>query len=128
MDVLTLAFMVPSTFFLTFPLPFTGSLTTIIGSALGGIGIGWLYMRWGEFYSKLEILQAAPLIFLTMALGSLGKTIIDLLPAGGATTILIGLPFASLYLVAQAQKRLLHMYLPPCITTHALLGHSGVWL
>ena len=104
MDVLTLAFMVPSTFFLTFPLPFTGSLTTIIGSALGGIGIGWLYMRWGEFYSKLEILQAAPLIFLTMALGSLGKTIIDLLPAGGATTILICLPFASLYLVAQAQK------------------------
>ena len=54
MDVLTLAFMVPSTLFLTFPLPFTGSLTTIIGSALGGIGIGWLYMRWGEFYSNLK--------------------------------------------------------------------------
>lgn len=73
---------------------------TIVGSALGGVGVGWAYMRWGEFYTRLDIHYATPLIFLSMALGSVGKTVVDLLPAVPATVVLALLPcvtFASLY-------------------------------
>lgn len=102
-DGASMLFMAVSALFLTMPLPFTGAETTIIGSALGGIGVAWLYMCWGEFYSELEIRYAAPLIFLTMALGSCGKTIIDLLPTLPATVILMTLPLVSFACVRRAQ-------------------------
>ena len=70
----------------------SGAAGVALGAALGGVGIGWAYMRWGEFYSKLDIHYATPLILLTMALGSVGKTIIDLLPAVPATVVLVCLP------------------------------------
>lgn len=90
--------------FLAMPLPFSGSETTFIGSALGGMGVAWLYMRWGEFYATLDIRYSAPLIFLTMALGSVGKTVIDLLPALAATIILMFLPIIAFTCVAWAKK------------------------
>ena len=102
-DAASILFMTIAALLLTMPLPFTGAETTIIGSAIGGIGVAWLYMRWGEFYSKLEIRYAAPLIFLTMALGSCGKTIIDLLPTLPATIILMMLPLISFSCLRRAQ-------------------------
>lgn len=103
-DTAAALFMMISALFLTMPLPITGAETTIIGSALGGVGVAWLYMRWGEFYSELEIRYAAPLIFLTMAIGSCGKTIIDLLPTIPATAILMALPFISFICMRRAQQ------------------------
>lgn len=102
LDILAILFMACCALFLSYPTPITGAETTIVGSALGGIGVAWLYMRWGEFYSELEIKYAAPLIFLTMALGSAGKTIIDLTPAFPATIILMALPLISFVCLYQA--------------------------
>lgn len=104
MDVIAVLFMMVCALFLAMPLPFIGAETTFIGSALGGIGVAWLYMRWGEFYATLDIRYSAPLIFLTMALGSAGKTIIDLLPPLAATIILMALPIIS-FICAYWSKR-----------------------
>ncbi len=62
--------------------------TVAVASTLGGVGVAWAYMRWGQFYAKLDIHVAAPLIFVTMAVGSVGKAAIDLLPPVPAAVVL----------------------------------------
>lgn len=99
-DAASAAFMMGSAFFLAFPLPLSGALTTFAGAVLGGVGVGWTYARWAEFYSQLDIHYAAPLVLLTMALGSLAKTVVDLLPPVPATIVLVCMPvvaYATLY-------------------------------
>ncbi|MEG0323448.1 MAG: hypothetical protein RR619_05575, partial [Raoultibacter sp.] len=99
-DVVAGIGMALSAVFLALPLSFSGAETTIIGSALGGAGVAWTYMRWGEFYSELDIHYAAPLVFASMALGSFFKTIVDLAPPVLATAILVSMPlvaYATLY-------------------------------
>ena len=93
LDGVAIVFMAASAFLLALPLDFSGSVTTFIGSTLGGLGVAWTYMRWGDFYSKLDIYYATPLIFLSMAIGSVGKTVVDLLPPLPATVILMAMPF-----------------------------------
>lgn len=97
-------FMAIAAFFLTLPLPISGAATTFVASALGGIGVAWAYMRWGELYAEFEIKYATPLIFLTMALGSLGKTVVDLLPDIPAAIILVCLPLITYVSLYQASK------------------------
>lgn len=80
---------------LTLSLPLPAVPTVIVASASGGVGAAWAYARWAQYYSKLDIHFAAPLVFLTMALGSVGKTIIDILPAAPAAVILACLPPAT---------------------------------
>ena len=65
----------------------------VIASVLGGVGVGWAYMRWGQFYARLDIHYAAPLIFVTMIIGSVGKTLVDFLPAVPAAGVLAVIPF-----------------------------------
>lgn len=67
----------------------------VAASALGGLGVGWAYMRWGQFYARLDIHCAAPLVFLSMALGSVGKTVVDLLPAVPAAVVIALLPLGA---------------------------------
>ncbi len=50
-------------------------------------------MRWGQFYARLDIHYAAPLVFLTMAVGSAGKTLVDFLPSIPAAAVLAAIPF-----------------------------------
>lgn len=100
-DVIAAACMAVSALFLVLPLA-TEGISTALGSALGGLGVGWAYMRWGEFYTKLDIHYAAPLIFLSMALGSVGKTIVDFLPAIPATVVLALLPVLTFALCRRA--------------------------
>lgn len=101
MDVTAAVFM--AAFALLLALPFASAVPSIVvGSALGGVGVGWAYMRWGEFYTKLDIHYAAPLIFLTMALGSIGKTLVDFLPAIPATAILVCLPVVTFVTLRQS--------------------------
>ena len=61
----------------------------VVSCVAGGVGVGWAYMRWGEFYARLDIHLSAPLIFLTMALGSALKTVVDLLPGAPAAVLLV---------------------------------------
>lgn len=91
LDVVAGACMAAAALLLALPLA-SEAAGTAVGAALGGVGVGWAYMRWGEFYSELDIHYATPLIFLTMALGSVGKTIVDFLPAAPATAVLACLP------------------------------------
>ncbi|MEE8717034.1 MAG: LuxR C-terminal-related transcriptional regulator [Coriobacteriales bacterium] len=80
--------------------------TVVVAAALGGLGVGWLYARWCALYARLDIHVAAPLAFLTMALGSLGKTVIDLLPAEPAALVLACLPALSIACARRASSRL----------------------
>ena len=65
----------------------------VSGSALGGVGVAWAYMRWGQLYARLDIRLAAPLVFVTMAAGSVAKAVVDLLPALPAAALLVVVPF-----------------------------------
>lgn len=71
-------------------------VSVVVSSALGGLGMGWLYARWCGLYARLAIHVAAPLVFLTMAVGSLGKTVIDLMPGVPAAAVLACLPALSI--------------------------------
>lgn len=48
-----------------------------------------------QVYAQLDLRFAAPLIFLTMVLGSTCKTIIDFLPGWAAAVVFVCLPFAT---------------------------------
>lgn len=72
-------------------------LSVVLASVLGGVGVAWAYMRWGQFYAQLDIHYAAPLIFLTMVLGSMGKTLVDFLPSVPAAVVLALIPFATFW-------------------------------
>ena len=74
----------------------------VIASVLGGAGVGWAYMRWGQLYARLDIHYAAPLIFLTMILGSIGKTLVDFLPGVPAAVVLAIIPFATFWCVRRS--------------------------
>ena len=94
-DVGAVIAMACSAVLLACPLPFSGAAATAFGSALGGVGVAWTYVRWGEFYAQLDIHYATPLIFLTMAVGSVGKTLVDFLPPLPAGIVLALLPVAT---------------------------------
>lgn len=103
LDVLAAAGMSLSALLLALPLA-SDLWTTALGAALGGVGVGWAYLRWGEFYANLDIHYAAPLIFLSMALGSVGKTVVDALPAVPATVVLSCLPFVTFVAVRRSLR------------------------
>lgn len=65
------------------------------GAAAGGVGVTWAYGRWVQVYAKLDLRFSAPLIFLTMVVGSSCKTVIDFLPGLSAAVVFALLPFAT---------------------------------
>ncbi len=94
-DVLAAAGMAVGAVLLAVPLGLPAVPTVAVASAAGGLGVAWAYMRWGQFYAKLDIRYAAPLIFASMALGSIGKAVVDVLPAVPAAAVMACLPFAA---------------------------------
>ncbi len=75
-----------------------------VASTLGGLGVGMAYLRWCEVYARLDIRLAAPLVFLTMAVGSVGKAVIDLLPAVPAALVLVVLPPLTFFCAAKSRR------------------------
>lgn len=103
LDATAVVAMSASAVFLALPLPL-GVAGLVIGSAVGGVGVGWAYARWCQFYAKLDIHYAAPLIFLSMALGSIGKTLVDFLPPVPATAVLACLPLITFFAVRKSLR------------------------
>lgn len=83
-------------------LPASDVRAATAAALLGGVGVGWAYMRWGEFYARLDIHYAAPLVFFTMAVGSVGKTAVDFLPPVFAAPVLALLPAAVFFLARRS--------------------------
>ncbi len=94
-DVLAAAGMALCGLLLALPLGLPPVATVAAASVAGGLGVAWAYMRWGQFYAKLDIHYAAPLVFASMAVGSVGKTVVDVLPALPAAVVLACLPVAT---------------------------------
>lgn len=103
-DVGCAVVMSASMLFLSLPLPLSPTLTTLFGAVLGGAGAGWVYARWVEFYAKLDIHYAAPLVFFTMMCGSFCKAIVDLLPAVPGTIVLMVVPFLAFYTLYKSEE------------------------
>lgn len=103
------AFQAAATVFLVLPLPITGAASATVAALAAGIGVAWLYLRWAPFYAKLDIRNTIACIFGAMALGSVLKVPIDLLPPIPAVVVLALLPFASAALARRAQR-----HEPPC--------------
>ena len=82
--------------------PTGGALVAGVASGLGGIGVTWAYARWCQFYAKLDLRLAAPLVFATMAIGSAGKAVIDLLGTVPASAALAIIPWACFACAARA--------------------------
>ena len=94
-DVLAAAGMALCGLLLALSLGLPPVATVAAASVAGGLGVAWAYMRWGQFYAKLDIHYAAPLVFASMAVGSVGKTVVDVLPALPAAVVLACLPVAT---------------------------------
>lgn len=111
LDGASAVLMAVSAVLLTVPLPLPADALAIVGSACGGLALGWAYMRWGQLYVRFDVRYAAPLIFLTMALGSVAKTVVDLLPPVPAAVVLACAPFATFFFLRRSQG-----CVPPCAT------------
>lgn len=85
-------------------LPVQGALGAGLAAGAGGIGVTWAYARWCQFYAKLDLRLAGTLVFLTMAVGSAGKAVIDLLDAPAAGAILAVIPWVCFACAALAKK------------------------
>lgn len=96
--------MVPATALLVLPDPFADGPLRLAAAAVGGIGIGWCYLRWGAFYARLDIRNAVACVFATLILGSAVKAVVNFLPAVPATALLALCPLASLLLCRDAQR------------------------
>ena len=70
-----------------------GIAVAAVASGLGGIGVTWAYARWCEFYAKLDLRLAAPLVFATMVVGSACKAAVDLMSAWPAAIVLAVVPW-----------------------------------
>lgn len=69
--------------------------STAVGAVLGGVGLAWAYGRWIQVYCRMDLRLSAPLLLVTMALGSACKTVIDFLPGFAAAAAFACLPFAA---------------------------------
>lgn len=91
-DIAGAAFMSLCALSLTGVLP-GGIVVAAVASGLGGVGVTWAYARWCEFYAKLDLHLAAPLVFATMVVGSACKAVVDLMSAYPAAVVLALAPW-----------------------------------
>ena len=106
LDLLAAALMALGGVALSIELPLPAAASTVLGCIAGGVGVAWAYGRWIQVYAQLDLAFSAPLLFLTMALGSTCKTVIDFLPGQVAAPVFVCLPFATFLCVRRASTRL----------------------
>ena len=94
-DLIAAACMMAAVLLVSLPVGGDRTVELILGSCLGGIGVSWAYIRWAQLYARFEASFSAPLVFLTMALGSVGKAAVDLLPPAVEVVVLMLLPAAA---------------------------------
>lgn len=78
-------------------------ITGIVGV---GASLGWMYLRWGQFYAKLDIRNAACALFLSGAIGSCIKSALFVASAPLMWIALAALPIASAILCSSAYRTL----------------------
>ena len=93
-----------ATVMLVMPLPVTGAASAVVAAIAAGVGIAWLYLQWAPFYARLDVRDAIACIFCAMAVGSVLKTPIDLMPALPAAVVLAALPFLSVVFARRAMR------------------------
>ena len=104
LDTLSAVLMAVSAVLLCLPLALPDALTAGVASAAGGLGVGWAYARWCALYAQLDVRCAAPLIFLTMAIGSAIKAVVDVLPPVPAAIVLALAPCATFVFLRRAWR------------------------
>lgn len=82
-------------------------------AAIAGLGVAWLYLQWAPFFATLSTRDVVALVFLGMAVGSVLKTPLDILPAWPAALILAVLPVLSVALVRRADAHPVPCENPP---------------
>lgn len=82
-------------------------------AALAGLGVAWLYLQWAPFFASLSTRDVVASVFLGMAVGSILKTPLDILPAWPAALILGVLPALSVALVRRAAAHPIPCENPP---------------
>ena len=92
-DAAAAAFMSVCALCLAGTLPFTNAAFAAAAAGLGGIGVTWAYARWCGFYAQIDLRFSAPLVFATMAVGSVCKAGVDLLGTYPAGVILAIVPW-----------------------------------
>ena len=78
-------------------------ITGIVGV---GASLGWMYLRWGQFYAKLDIRNAACALFLSGAVGSCIKSALFVASVPLMWIALAALPIASAILCSSANRTL----------------------
>lgn len=68
----------------------------IVAIAGGGICLAWSYLRWGVFYSGLDLKNALGSIFVACILGALAKSLLSVIPELPGFVFALSLPLLSL--------------------------------
>ena len=88
------------------PLPASPREVAVAGAVLGGVGIGWSYLQWGCYYASLDVRGIIAAIFGAMALGSVVKLPLDVLPPVACCVACVALCLLGPALVRLAWRRL----------------------
>lgn len=99
-DAAAAASMALCSFVITMPVDV--EVARVAAAALGGVGVGWAYMRWSQFYAGEPTGYAVPLGLLSMAMGAASKLVVDLLPSVPAVAVLMVAPFATFAMLRHA--------------------------
>lgn len=103
-SVATAVLMIPATFVLVAPTPFSSDALLLVAAACGGVGIGWCYLQWGSFYAKLDIADAVACVFVSLIAGSAAKAVVNYLPFEAAAVVLALCPLATLLMCRDARR------------------------
>lgn len=82
-----------------------GSTAVVSMTVLGGVALGWTYLRWGLFYSTVDLRQAVVFIFVAGIVWSLLDVVMSLLPLKACCAFIAVLPFASTLMLRKAKQR-----------------------
>ena len=75
-----------------------------VAVTLGGVCLGWGYLRWGVFYSGLDLRNALGCIFAACILGALAKSLLSEASALAGSALALALPILSGVFLSQSFK------------------------
>lgn len=82
-----------------------GSGFSLVATLVGGAGLGWLYIRWGFFYSRISLRSAVACLFLSSLIAVAARMILGLIPGIPSCLFACTLPLIGALSLGQSLKR-----------------------
>lgn len=83
-----------------------GSSLVLVATLVGGAGLGWLYIRWGYFYSRISLKAAVACLFFSALIAVAARMVLGLLPEALSCLLACVLPLVGARSLLRAAKEI----------------------